>query len=176
MTVTRTGANLVGPVTVGWSATGGTATAGADFGPTAGTLIFAAGVTQPGFDIKAVDDGVAEGTETIVLSLAPPSAGALGPPSATSMTIFIVDAQQCVTFSSASFSVGETTPQAVITVLRVGVPNGTVTVTATTVPAPVDPALQAIAGTDYQTVTLPLTFGPGEILKTFNVPIVTAAR
>ena len=91
------------------------------------------------------------------------------------MTIFIVDAQQSVTFSSASFSVGETTPQAVITVLRVGVPTGPVTVTATTVPAPVDPALQAIAGTDFQTVNLPLTFGPGEIVKTFNVPIVTSS-
>ena len=176
VTVTRTGANLVGPVTIGWStAIGGTATPGTDFSPAAGTLTFAAGVTSQAFDITAVDDGVAEGTETIFLTLAPPSAGALGPPSATSMTIFIVDAQQSVTFSSASFSVGETTPQAVITVLRVGVPTGPVTVTATTVPAPVDPALQAIAGTDFQTVNLPLTFGPGEIVKTFNVPIVTSS-
>lgn len=175
VTVTRSGANLVGPVTIGWSRTDGTATPVTDFSPAAGTLTFAAGVTSQTFDITAVDDGVAEGTETIVLTLAPPSAGALGPPSATSMTIFIVDAQQSVTFSSASFSVGETTPQAVITVLRVGVPTGPVTVTATTVPAPVDPTLQAIPGTDFQTVSIPLTFGPGEIVKTFNVPIVTSS-
>ena len=32
------------------------------------------------------------------------------------MTIFIVDAQQSVAFSSPTFTVGETTPQAVITV------------------------------------------------------------
>ena len=83
VTVTRTGANLVGPVTIGWSRTGGTATPGTDFSPAAGTLTFARRRERARrFEITAFDDGVAEGTETIVLSLAPPSNGALGPPSA----------------------------------------------------------------------------------------------
>ena len=47
--------------------------------PPSGTLTFAAGVTSQAFDITAVDDGVAEGTETIVLTLAPPSARRAGP-------------------------------------------------------------------------------------------------
>ena len=166
----------MGPVTIGWSRTAGTATPGTDFSPAAGTLTFAAGVTSQSFDITAFDDGVAEGTETIVLSLAPPSAGALGPPSATTMTIFIVDAQQSVTFSSPTFAVGETTPQAVITVLRIGVPTGPVTVTATTVPAAVDPVAAGDSrAPTSRASTVPLTFGPGEIVKTFNVPIVTSS-
>jgi hypothetical protein len=173
ITVTRTGANLVGPVTVGWSATGGTATSPADFTPSSGTLTFEAGVASQGFDIVAVDDAIAEGTETIVLGLGAPTGGAvLGSPS--QMTVYIIDAQQSVAFSNASYAVGETTPQAVITLVRLGVPTGAVTVTATTVPAVVLPGQQqAQAGDDYVNTSTVVTFAVGEIVKTFNVPILT---
>lgn len=173
VTVTRTGANLVGPITAGWSATGGTAASPADFSPSSGTLTFGPGVTSQFFDIATPDDLVAEGTKTIVLSLAPPSGGAvLGSPSA--MTIYIIDAQQSVAFSNASFTVGETTPQAVISLVRLGVPTGEVTVTATTVPAVVLPGQQqAQVGDDYTSVVgTVVTFAVGEIVKTFNVPIL----
>jgi hypothetical protein len=179
VTVTRTGTNLVGGVTVGWSATGGTATGGplpttpgADYAPMAGTLTFDAGVTSQSFDIVTVDDSEAEGTETVVLSLAPPGGGAtLGTPSA--LTLFIVDSEQSVAFGRATYSVGETVPQAVISVIRLGVPEGTVTVTAATVTASALPV--AVPGLDYTSVApTVLTFGPGEILKTFSVPILTA--
>ena len=167
VTITRTGANLVGPITVGWSATGGTAASPADFSPSSGTLTFGPGVTSQFFDITTTDDGVAEGTKTIVLSLGAPSGGAaLGSPSA--MTIYIIDAQQSVAFSSATFTVGETTAQAVISAVRLGVPSGAVTVTATTAPATAQPGL------DYTSVSTVLTFATGEIVKTFNVPILTA--
>jgi hypothetical protein len=167
VTVTRTGANLVGPIEVGWSATGGTTTAGVDFTPASGTLTFAAGVASQVFEITATDDGVAEGTETIVLSLGAPSGAAvLGAPS--SMTVYVIDAQQSVAFSTPTFTVGETVPQAAISVARLGVPSGVVTVTATTVTATAQPGL------DYTSVSAPLTFAAGEIVKTFNVPILTA--
>src|SRR4029453_4220839 len=92
---------------------------------------FGAGVTSQSFDITTVDDAVAEGTETVVLSLHPPSSGAtLGTPSAP--PLLLVDTEQSVAFRSATFSVGETVPQAVISVIRLGVPEGTVTVTAAT--------------------------------------------
>ena len=90
-------------------------------------------MSSQGFDITAFDDGVAEGTETIVLSLAPPSNGALGSPSA--MTIFVVDAQQSVAFSSPTFTVGETTPGRNHGAAHRRA-DGPVTVTATTVPPP----------------------------------------
>ena len=179
VTVTRTGTNLVGGVTVGWSATGGTATGGplpttpgADYAPMAGTLTFDAGVTSQSFDIVTVDDSEAEGTETVVLSLAAPGGGAtLGTPSA--LTLLIVDSEQSVAFGRATYSVGETVPQAVISVIRLGVPEGTVTVTAATVTASALPV--AVPGLDYTSVApTVLTFGPGEILKTFSVPILTA--
>jgi hypothetical protein len=172
VTVTRTGTNLVGGVTVGWSKTGGTATSGADFSPTSGVLTFGAGVTSQSFDLVTVDDADAEGTETVVLSLGPPSSGAtLGTPS--DLTLLIVDTEQSVAFRSTTFSVGETVPQAVISVIRLGVPEGTVMVTAATVTASTAPVAEP--GLDYTTVPpTVLTFGPGEILKTFSVPILTA--
>ena len=90
VTVTRTGTNLVGGVTVGWSVTGGTATGGplpttpgVDYAPTSGTITFDAGATSQSFEIVTVDDTEAEGTETVVISLDPPGGGAtLGTPSA----------------------------------------------------------------------------------------------
>ncbi len=173
VTVSRSGANLVGPITVDWSATGGTAAAPADFSPSSGTLTFGPGVTSQFFDVATPDDLVAEGTRTIVLSLAAPSGGAaLGSPSA--MTIYIIDAQQSVAFSNATFTVGETTPQAVISLARLGVPTGVVTVTAMTVPAVVLPGQQqAQVGDDYTSVVPTLvTFAEGEIVKTFSVPIL----
>ena len=118
------------------------------------------------------NDTEAEGTETVVISLDPPGGGAtLGTPSA--LTLFIVDTEQSVAFGRTSYSVGETVPQAVISVVRLGVPEGTVTVTAATVTATALPL--AVQGLDYTSVApTVLTFGPGEILKTFSVPILTA--
>jgi hypothetical protein len=166
ITVTRTGSNLIGPIIVGWSATGGSATSPADFSPSFGTLTFGPGVTSQVFEISAVDDGVTEGIETIALSLDPPSGGAvLG--SLSQMTVYIIDGQQSVAFTSANFTVGETTAQAVVSVVRLGVPNGTVTVTASTVPGTAQPTL------DYGNVSTVLTFAAGEIIKSFNVPIAT---
>ena len=107
-----------------------------------------------------------------MLSLGPPSSGAtLGTPS--DLTLLIVDTEQSVAFRSTTFSVGETVPQAVISVIRLGVPEGTVMVTAATVTASTAPVAEP--GLDYTTVPpTVLTFGPGEILKTFSVPILTA--
>src|SRR6185436_8617184 len=169
--------NLVGGVTVGWSVIGGTATGGplpttpgVDYAPTLGTITFDAGATSQSFEIVTVDDTEAEGTETVVISLDPPAGGAtLGTPSA--LTLFIVDTEQSVAFGRTTYSVGETVPQAVISVVRLGVPEGTVTVTAATVTANAVPL--AVPGLDYTLVPpTVLTFGPGEILKTFPVPIL----
>jgi hypothetical protein len=172
VTVTRTGSNLVGGVTVGWSVTGGSATAGADFSPASGTLTFAPGVASRSFEIVAVNDTTAEGTETAEISLNSPSGTAtLGTPSA--LTLFIVDTEQSVAFGRAAYSVLETVPQAVISVVRQGVPEGTVMVTVATGPASAPPV--AVPGLDYTSVPpTVLTFGPGEILKTVSVPILTA--
>jgi hypothetical protein len=146
---------------------GGSATRGADFSGAPTTLTFGPGVTSQTFDLGAVDDGLAEGTETIVLRLESPSGGATLGTTAT-MTVFVIDRQQTVALARATYTVGETVPKAAVRIVRSGVPEGTVTVLASTQDG------TAVAGRDYVAVTNQMiTFLPGQTSATFNVPILT---
>ena len=62
-----------GPVTVGYATADGTATAGADYTATAGTLTFAPGETRKTIAITVASDGIAEGTEDFHVMLSNPS-------------------------------------------------------------------------------------------------------
>lgn len=58
------------PVTVNYATTsGGTATAGVDYGPVSGTLTFGPGETSKSFNITIFDDYTVEPTETVNLAL-----------------------------------------------------------------------------------------------------------
>jgi uncharacterized repeat protein (TIGR01451 family) len=59
-------------VTVGYTATGGTATSGEDYEIVSGTLIFAPGFTSQMITVTIIDDEVDEGEETIILTLYDP--------------------------------------------------------------------------------------------------------
>ena len=61
-----------GPVTVGYATSDGTATAGADYTSTSGTLTFAAGETEKTVPVPVLDDGHDEGEETLTLTLSNP--------------------------------------------------------------------------------------------------------
>jgi hypothetical protein len=78
---------------------------------------------------------------------------------------FIGLAQSVLSFSSLSFAAEETGVQAGLTVRRTGNTSGTVSVQYSTA------NLTATAGADYAATAGVLTFGPGEISKTFTVPI-----
>jgi|GEM_PF-830544 len=56
-------------IEVGYSAVGGSATAGADYELAAGTLTFAAGETSRSFSVQIIDDWVNEATEKIIIGL-----------------------------------------------------------------------------------------------------------
>lgn len=86
-------APLANRVTVDYAATGGTntwnsATAGADFFATSGTLEFGSGETNKTFSVQILDDGLVEGDETVLLALSNASSGAvLGAKSSAVLTI-----------------------------------------------------------------------------------------
>src|SRR5215217_5556014 len=66
-----------GAVSVQYSATGGTATAGQDFTAVSGTLSWAAGDSgSRSFNLPVVNDGTPEADETILLTLSNPTGGA----------------------------------------------------------------------------------------------------
>jgi hypothetical protein len=92
ITVRRTG-GLNGTITVQYATTPGTAVAGRDYSPVAGTLTFRANETQKAFTVPIINDGKHEGSETINLTLSGQSAGVgLGEPRAAVLTILANDA------------------------------------------------------------------------------------
>jgi len=75
-------------VTVNYAVTGGTATGGgADYTLADGTLTFAPGETSKTVDVAIVDDAVAEGDETVEITLSNPTNAVLGAPSLYVLTI-----------------------------------------------------------------------------------------
>jgi len=65
-------------VTVGYSATGGTAGSGTDYLPAAGRLTFEPGITAANVALTVLNDGLVESAETVVLSLSAPGNAVLG--------------------------------------------------------------------------------------------------
>jgi hypothetical protein len=117
------------------------------------------------FTVPILEDAVAEGSETALLTLSNPAGGAtLG--SVSTSTLVIVDNEVTLQFSAVAFTVGETGPMAAITVVRSGSTTQTVGVTYAT------GAGTATAPADYTEKTATLSFGPGVTMQTFAIPIV----
>jgi uncharacterized delta-60 repeat protein/uncharacterized repeat protein (TIGR01451 family) len=171
ITVSRTG-GIAGAVSVNFSVAPGTAQVPGDFALTNGTLSWAAGdAADKSFIVRLSDDAVGEFNETVFLSLSGVTGGAsLGEPSAAVLTI--VDNDLSVGFSSAAYSVSETGLVAVITVQRLGLTNGTVSVDYTTT----NTLGTATAGADFTNRTGTLFWADGDgSPKTFVVPVVDDA-
>ena len=166
---TRTGTNLASGVTVQLTTTNGTATAPADYLDATQVLTFAAGETFKDVPITIVDDAVADGNRTVILTLSSPSLGArLGVIKTAVLTIR--DDEQGLQFSAPTYVVSEATAAAMVTVVRTGPPVGTVTVDYASA------AASATAGSDYATVSGTLTFSPGVLSRSFTVPITNDTR
>jgi serine protease AprX len=92
VTVTRSGGSD-GVVSVNYTTSNGTATAGADYLAASGTLTFADGDTSESFTVTILDDAIDEGDEDLMLSLSGPTGGAgIGSPSNSTLTIIDDDA------------------------------------------------------------------------------------
>ncbi len=169
-----------GAVTVAYSATAGTATAGADFTPVSGTLSWANGDgNNKTFAVPIADDTLQEGAETIDLALSDPSGGAaIDSVRGTSTVVVLASdggsgggddgggAAGVLHFDENDYLAFEGAGQAIITVERSEGEQGTVTVDYRTAGG------SATAGSDYTVTSGALSWGPGEEgLKTFSVPI-----
>ncbi len=93
-TITVTRENPAVGVSIGYSASNGTATAGVDYLATAGALVFPPGLMSTNFQVPILDDAVAEGGETVLLQLHPGTPGVLlSAPSSAVLTILDNDGQ-----------------------------------------------------------------------------------
>ncbi len=164
ITVVRSG-GVAGNVTIDYATGNGSAAAGSDYTANSGTLTFNAGDISKTFSILIADDDLAEGNETVNLSLSNPTGGAsLGAISAAVLTI--VDNEMAINFSNANVSVAETSKTATVTVSRSGPTTSAVTVDYATSDG------TATAGLDYRGVSGTLIFAAGQASRTFAIPII----
>ena len=164
ITVTRTG--NTDPASVGYTTSNGSASSGADYTTTSGTLNFIAGQTSATFNVPILDDTFVEGNETFNLALSNPSPGAtLGAQSTAVVTIIDVE-PGVLQFSSATYSVNENGGSITITVNRTNGSTEAVAVNYATSNG------SATAGSDYTATSGTLNFAIGQTSNTFNIPIL----
>jgi uncharacterized delta-60 repeat protein len=157
-----------GAVSVRFTTTAGTAAAGIQYSPQFGTLLFAAGQISNAFTVPVFDDHVVQTNEQnqlFGLQLTNASGGAtLG--SQNQAVVTIADRDTALQFAAPVFSALEVDGLASITVARLGFADSTVSVQYGTADG------TATAGTDYSPQSGLLTLGPGEIAKSFSVPLL----
>lgn len=167
VTVVRTNGSL-GGVSVGFATVdgGGTATTGADYLSTNGTLTFADGEESKTFAVRLIDDGTVEASETVALRLFNATGGATLGLTNSLLTIVDDDAFGTFQFSTNSYTVAEAARSVTVTVRRVGGIIGAVSVDIATV------AGTAVGGLDFTPFTQVLNFAPGQTSSNLLVQVV----
>ncbi|MGQ9555551.1 MAG: Calx-beta domain-containing protein, partial [Anaerolineae bacterium] len=154
--------------TVDYVTSDGTATAGIgpdyDYIASSGSLTFGAQETSKTFTVTITDDSLDEFDETANLALSNANGAILGNDSTATLTIADNDGP-IVAFSSATYDVAENIVLATITVSLSAPSVQTVAVDY----ASSDES--ASAGYDYNSTLGTLVFNPGDIIKTFTIPI-----
>ncbi len=156
-------------VTVGYSVTGGTATAaGTDFTLAAGTLTFNPGTTTLNIPVTVVNDTINETNETIVVTLATPTIASLGTNTVHTYTINDNDTAPTVAFTATTSSGTEATTAVTIPVTL----TGSVTSQAVTVDYSVTGGTATAGGTDFTLAAGTLTFVAGTTSQNISVTVV----
>lgn len=160
-----------GAVAVNYATSNGNAST-SDFSATSGTLNFAAGEASKTFSVPVNNDTTVQGNRYFYLTLSNPTGGAgLGTPASAKATI--MDDEVSGQFGSGSFKfsvesydVSRSQGVAVITVTHIG----------GIVPASISYSTNggsALPNTDYTPTSGTLNFAPGEVSKTFTIPVFT---
>ena len=168
--VERVGGTL-GDVSVRYATADGTATAGADYAETTGTLVFANGVVTGSFVVALSGDAEDEPAETVLLTLVEAGGGAtLAAPSNAVLTLLDDDGPGDFAFAAETFAATESNAAAVIAVRRIGGAEGEAAVDYATYDG------TAANGIDYVGVAGTLVFADGETNRTFEIPLLDDAE
>lgn len=156
-------------VSVAYTATNGTATAGLDFVAVTGVLEFSPGQTSKTIAVPILDDALDEPTETVLLKLSSPTNAILGTPATATLEIIDNDLPT-VNFGAAEYRVGESAGSVTVDV-RLTKPYGqTIYVDYATGGGTATP------GQDYVPTTGTLIFSPGQTNRTFLVTILPDSK
>jgi hypothetical protein len=169
ISVVRSGGAASG-VSVAYSTSDGSATAGTDYAATSGTLTFAANVSKLSFTVPITNDTLAEGIETLLLELSSPGGGGvLGAPRAALLAITDNDAGGAFRLGKSSYTVSEGLASLKVSVTRPGgVASGVTVDYATSDGTAQEPG-------DYTAVGGTLTFAAGQASQTLTIPIAADA-
>jgi hypothetical protein len=164
--ISRTGATT-GALTVDYTLSG-TATAGMDYTAPSGSVTIAAGAVGAYVNLAMINDSLAEGTETIILTVTPGPAYTSGIGSATRYIIDGGNAQLLtqVGFPDIESSAAESAGTVNIPVTLFG-PSSADTVTVEYV---INGGTALGAGIDYSLTSGVVTFAPGETSQ--NIPVL----
>ena len=158
-------------VSVNYEVTGGTATSESDYTLTSGTLNFDKSNTSRIIPVSIVNDGSAEGNESVVITLSGPTGGALLG-NASEYIYTIIDDDRTVYFASASGSGSES--------------QAAQTITVSVTPAPADDQSFTVdysatggtatgGGTDYTLLSGTLTFDAANPSRTISLTVINDA-
>ena len=151
-------------VTVDYATADGTAASGSDYAATAGTLVFAPGVTTQTVSVTVLGDTRPESAETFTLGLSRASGAILARSSGTAS--IIDDDLSGISIDDVSISEGNSgSLNAVFTVRLSPARSSAVTVAYATANG------TAAAGSDYTAKTGTLTFTAGTTIRTLSVAV-----
>ncbi|MFY9225853.1 MAG: FG-GAP-like repeat-containing protein, partial [Blastocatellia bacterium] len=168
ITVVRTNGG-VGTVSVNYSTVNGTARSGVDYVNSSGTITFGNGDMSPKtFTVQTLPDDLSENNKTIFLSLGNPTGGAELSLTTATLNVIERDAPRPgrFAFSQTAYSVNELGGAATINVTRLDGSNVSASVNFAT-----SAGANARAGTNYMETSGTLTFAPGAVSQSFNIPI-----
>ena len=166
LTVSRTDGSD-GEVSATFTIAPGTATAGADYTTTSGTVTFLDGETSKDIVVALNDDFLDEPNETLTVTLRAPTAGAsLGAQRTTTVTLVDNDIPGEFAFSTTASTISESTGSLILTVVRNLGSDGTVSVSYGTING------TAVAGVHFGATSGTLNFAHGETSRTITVPIL----
>ncbi len=163
ITVNRSGGAASG-VSVDFTTQDGVALAGSDYTATNGTLLFGSNELTKTFAVTITNDTLAEGNETLGLSLSNPGGGAtLG--TISNATLTVRDDESSVAFTNATYIVGEAGPSIAVNIVRSGALITPVGVSFSTVDG------SAVSTNDYRGTNGTVTFPPNTGFRTITIPI-----
>jgi large repetitive protein len=156
------------PVTADYATASGTATSGADFSATSGTISIAAGATSATIIVPVTTDAVDEASESFFVNLTNPGAATIADDQGIG-TITDDDGGAVLSVDDVTVTEGDGTATLTFTVTKTGATEQTVTVHVETANG------TATQPADYTAVSTDLTFTPAQTTKTVSVPVAADA-
>jgi len=135
-------------------------------GANLGLAEFGIGEATATIEVPIVNDDTTETPEAFAVAIQNPSSGILGAPRTSIVRIVDNDGPSRISFADPSYEISQSVGNLVVTLIRSGSTAAAASVTLATTPG------TAVAGTNYTTTSVVVTFPIGSNVQTATVPIL----